>query len=244
MAAGSCVALFSGGKDSYLALTLAREAGYEVDPLLTVDAAPGSYLFHAPTTALTDEIATALSLPLERIQLSEPGDEATTSETAANREREPLESWLDERLSRDAPPLTGLISGVVESEYQYELLSELCDQRNLELITPLWKWKGSQVLMEILERDLTVEVVAVAAEGLDRSWLGRRLDQAAVEELLELSARYGIHPAGEGGEFETVVLEASDFSRPVRYEAEEVWAGTRGHLVLSDSTAVQSDAEG
>lgn len=234
MTDGTYTALFSGGKDSYLALGLAREAGLDVDRLLTVDADVGSHLYHAPATRATAVTAGALGLAHERARLAPTEGPAGSSAAAAARELEPLARWLDDRLAATDPPLAGLVSGVVESRYQRDRLAALCAEGGIELVTPLWGWDGRRVLGAMLDAGLAVDVVAVAAEGLDRSWLGRRLDAAAVEELLALAARHGIHPAGEGGEYETLVVDAPDRPGPIRYEADVVWSGDRGHLALTD----------
>ncbi len=240
MADGTYAALFSGGKDSYLALELASEQGHSIDRLITVEAPAGSYLYHTPAIQLTGVIAEALALPHERLELSSTETGVTSSEAAAATEIEPLRDWIEDQLERSAS-FTGIVSGVVASDYQYQLLREVCDRHDLELVTPLWGWDGRDVLEAVLARDVSVDIVAVAAEGLDRSWLGRRLDDSAIEELLTVADRYGIHPAGEGGEFETVVVDATRFSTPITYTADPIWEGTRGHLAVRDAQGTHTE---
>ncbi|MEM2509077.1 MAG: TIGR00289 family protein, partial [Candidatus Thermoplasmatota archaeon] len=50
-------------------------------------------------------------------------------------------------------------------------------------------------------------VVATAAEGMDERFLGRIIDEKFIEEIRELSIRYGVNISGEGGEYETIVLD-------------------------------------
>ena len=59
-------------------------------------------------------------------------------------------------------------------------------------------------------------MTGVAALGLDESWLGRRLDGAMVDDLVELQRKYGMHAALEGGEGETFVLDCPLFERADR----------------------------
>ncbi len=73
-----------------------------------------------------------------------------------------------------------------------------------------------QLLEMLLAERYEVVVTAVAADGLGPEWLGRRLDRAAVDELLALADRYGLNPAGEGGELETLVLDAPHFCQRLR----------------------------
>lgn len=240
MAAGTYAALFSGGKDSYLALELAGEQGYSIDRLITIEAPAGSYLYHTPAIHLSQAIAEALGLPHERLELTSAETGVTSSEAAAIIEIEPVRDWIEDQLEPSSS-LTGIVSGVVASEYQYELLKEVCDRHDLEFVTPLWGWDGRAVLEAIVARDMSVDVVAVAAGGFDRSWLGRRLDEAAIEELLTMADRFGIHPAGEGGEFETVVVDAPRFSTPITYTADPVWEGSRGHLVVREAQGTHTE---
>ncbi|MFP4590949.1 MAG: diphthine--ammonia ligase [Halobacteriales archaeon] len=228
---GRWIALYSGGKDSYLALDAAERSGRSVERLVTVDAPPGSYVYHAPATAAAALAARAMGTAHDRLDLD--GDPGRSSRSAAAREAAPLASYLEARLAEG--PVAGLVSGVVASTYQHDLLVSLCDTHGLELYAPLWGRPGGEVLAALERRGVAADVVAVAAEGLDRSWLGRRLDASATAELLALATRRGVHPAGEGGEFETLVVDAPRFDAPIRYRARRVWDGTRGHLSLEQS---------
>lgn len=234
MGTGTYAALFSGGKDSYLALDLAREAGYQVEALLTVDAPSGSHLYHTPALLATSAIADALDIEHHRIEVpTEAVASSRPSTEAAERELTPLIDWLDGRLESSPPVLDGIVSGVVASRYQHTRLDRVCEERALEFVSPLWGWTGEEVLQAVADRSISADIVAVAAEGLDRSWVGRRLDSSAIDELGELADRYGLHPAGEGGEFETLVVDAPAFEFPIHYDGSVEWAGDRGHMELT-----------
>src|SRR2546428_63125 len=54
-------------------------------------------------------------------------------------------------------------------------------------------------------------------------------DEAVIADLLRLQETRGIHPCGEGGEFETLVLDGPFFRRRVEIlRAERDWRGTSG----------------
>ena len=68
-----------------------------------------------------------------------------------------------------------------------------------------------------------------SADGLGPEWLGRELDGKAIEELTTLHDTCYVCTAGEGGEFETLVLDAPFFKkRLVILEAEKLWSGQSG----------------
>ena len=64
------------------------------------------------------------------------------------------------------------------------------------------------VLHKMLEDGFVIGINAVAAEPFDEKWLGRIITEDVVDELGRLAERYGINPAGEGGEYETFVLDS------------------------------------
>ena len=76
---------------------------------------------------------------------------------------------------------------------------------------------------------MDIRIVKVAAGGMDRSWLGRRFDEKLIEDLLSLNRKYRVHIAGEGGEYETLVLDAPFYKKRINLiETEIVWRGDHG----------------
>ncbi|MCI0481928.1 MAG: ATP-binding protein, partial [Candidatus Dadabacteria bacterium] len=82
-----------------------------------------------------------------------------------------------------------------------------------------------------------IMVVGVFAEGLGENWLGRIIDDAAIRELELLAAEKGVNVCGEGGEYETLVIDGPNFSKPLRIlEKETAWDGARGVLRITKAT--------
>ena len=52
----------------------------------------------------------------------------------------------------------------------------------------------------------------MAAEGLDETWLGRKMDN---EMLKELKNKKMVNYAGEGGEYESLVLDCPLFEKKI-----------------------------
>ena len=195
-------ALFSGGKDSCLAMHMAAEAGDEVACLVTLlSENPESYMFHTPNIHLTRLQAEALGLP--HIARATKGEKEV--------ELDDLRAAIEEAVS--AHRVEGVVTGAVASVYQQSRVHRICDGLGLRSVDPLWQRDQLSILHDLLRLRFEVIVSGVFAPPLDGTWLGRRLDGAMVGELAGLQQRWGINPAGEGGELETTVLWAPMFRR-------------------------------
>lgn len=239
---GPWVSLFSGGKDSSWALHRALEVGLPVETLVTVHPAPDSYLYHVPATRLAGLAAESIGLPLLEVDAAVPADGPVDAAAQGDRELEPLEAALagyrDERGG-----LAGVTAGAVESEYQRDRLAGLCDRLGGELYAPLWRADPLEAGRAMVDAGFDVRIVRVAADGLDESWLGRRLDHAALESLAALEASRGVHVLGEGGEYETLVVDGPHMDRRLAFEATATWDGVRGELRVEDAW-LESTADG
>ncbi|OYT51587.1 TIGR00289 family protein [Candidatus Bathyarchaeota archaeon ex4484_135] len=213
-------ALISGGKDSMLALHHAVWEGHEVAYLVAMfPQRADSWMFHVPNVHLTPLVAEALGIPLVK---------GLTS-GLKERELEDLKAVLA-KLDVD-----GIVSGPVRSRYQKERIDRICRDLGLVSYAPLWGRDELAILRELVEGGFEAIFVGVFAYGLDSSWLGRRLDEEAIRDLLALRDRYDISLIGEGGEYETLVLDAPLYRSKLEITDYEVlWDGYTGVLkVLS-----------
>ncbi len=217
-------ALVSGGKDSTLALHKALEQGHEVECLVAMlPRREDSWMFHYLNVRLIDLFAEAIGMPLVK------------SETEAVKEEEVED--LRRLLAR--LNVEGVVHGAIASAYQKSRVDQICRELGLEPIAPLWRMDLIEVLNEILSLKMEVIIVGVYAYGFDERWLGRRLDELAVNDLLELHRKFYISIAGEGGEYETLVLDAPLFKRRINViEAEKLWKGDCGILVVKKAELV------
>ncbi len=193
--------LFSGGKDSTLALHKAAEKE-NVECLITIRSKnPESYMYHTPNVELTTLQAQALGLPLV----------VKSTEGKKERELEDLEQAISE--SAKVFGIEGIVTGAVESVYQAERVQRICHKLDLWLFNPLWKKNQEDLLKELLEKRFRVIISGIFAYPLDEKWLGKELSPDMVKDLLALHREYGISPSGEGGEIETTVLDAPMFKQ-------------------------------
>jgi ABC transporter with metal-binding/Fe-S-binding domain ATP-binding protein len=195
--------LFSGGKDSTLALHYAREKE-EVACLITLLSENNeSYMFHTPNIDITSLQAEALALP----QIAKT--------TRGEKEKELFD--LEEAISEAARKfqIQGVVTGAVESVYQAERVQRICNKLALWCFNPLWKHNQKALLEELLENRFKVIISGVFAYPLDEKWLGKEIDAPIIKRLVDLQQKYAISPSGEGGEIETTVLDAPLFKKKI-----------------------------
>ena len=70
-----------------------------------------------------------------------------------------------------------------------------------------------EILKDLIKEKFEVIVVGVFAYPLDEKFLGRKIDEEFILEMKRLREKYKINPAGEGGEFESFVLNGPMFSK-------------------------------
>jgi len=223
-------ALVSGGKDSALALYRVLRAGYNVKYLVTmIPRREDSWMFHYPNIRLTEFFSEAAGIPL------------VSAETAGKKEEE-LEDLRKILATLD---VKGIVSGAIFSEYQKTRIDAICGELGLEPIAPLWHEDPVKLMRELIEHGFHVIVTGVYAYGLDKKWLGRRIDVRTLDRLIELNMRYKVSIVGEGGEYETLVLDAPYFKQQIRIaKARKVWEGDSGYLLIEEaSLRRKSDAQ-
>jgi len=181
-------------------------------------------MYHRPNIHLIDLFAECTRLPLLK------------AETSGLKEEE-LE---DLKRALRGLNVEGVVSGAIASTYQKSRIDGVCRELGLASIAPLWGREPIELLREMIDAGFEIVVTSVSALGLDETWLGKKLDGGTLEELVGLSRKYGINPSGEGGEFETLVLDAPFFRKRIELvEAERVWLGDRGHLLVKRARVVE-----
>jgi len=226
------VSLFSGGKDSMMALHYALKF-HEVKFLLSFIADPESYMFHYPNIELARFSADALEIPIIMKKLSQFGHHLERKEKSECSKEKELESLRDALKDLKNLGIEGVATGVVTSNYQYGRIKKICDQLNLNIFAPYWQKSHEDLIKEALNLNFKIIFVGVYADGFNEKWLGRVLDRQALKELKILEKKFKINIGGEGGEYETFVLDCPLFKKEiVVLEAEKIWDKTRGEFLI------------
>ncbi|MCL4374124.1 MAG: TIGR00289 family protein [Candidatus Marsarchaeota archaeon] len=211
--------LFSGGKDSTLALHKAS-AEKSVELLITMlSQNDDSYMFHKANIGYT------------KLQAEAMGIEQKIFETKGEKEAELLD--LEKALVENN--VTELVTGATASEYQKSRIDQLCKAHGITHIAPLWHTDPLEELRELCESYDAI-VTKVAAEGFDDSYLGARIDGSMVERLKLLNQKYGVNMLFEGGEAESFVLDAPMFKKRIEIKkAHKEWDGFVGLYVIDEA---------
>jgi ABC transporter with metal-binding/Fe-S-binding domain ATP-binding protein len=220
--------LFSGGKDSTLALFKALKE-HEVCCLISlVSENPESYMFHVPNIHLVEMQAKALDIPL------------MLSKTRGEKEKElvDLKKALEKAIKKYN--IDGIYTGAVCSVYQAERIQKICDDLKIRCFNPLWQMNQIELLHELLRNNFKIMISGVFAYPLDEKWLGKIIDKETISKLEELQKKFQLNPAGEGGEIETTVLDCPIFKKKIEILDSEIkYKNHAGSFIVKKARLVE-----
>lgn len=195
--------LLSGGKDSVYATYLSIQNGHDVKYLVTIfPENKESWMFHHPCIELT------------KLQAKAMGIKQITQKTEGKKEEELKD--LRKILEKIRNEIEGIASGAIASEYQKSRIEKICKELGLKSVTPLWSRNYEELLKDENDLGFKTIITGVFAEGFNKSWLGREIDEKCIEDLKELNKKFGINLCGEGGEYETFVLDCPLFKKRIK----------------------------
>ncbi len=180
------ISLLSGGKDSFLSTVIAQEQGLEVVCCVTVEPVKYSEMFHVPNYKIAKYVAKLIGL-----------DTVFISETNFYKDLLSLAEKLGAR---------AIISGAIASNFQKTRIEKFCTENNLLSYSPLWLMDQENELRSVILSGIRPIIVSVSAEGLGHENLGKVIDQEMISELMKLRNSLRINIAGEGGEYESLVI--------------------------------------
>jgi diphthine-ammonia ligase len=215
--------LFSGGKDSTLALHKVNAEGKKVELLITmVSENDFSYMFHKPNINLAPMQAEALQI--KQVIYKTKGEK--------ERELDDIEKSLKEN------GVTELVTGAVASVYQKDRVEKICERLSIKAISPIWHIDPMVELSE-LSKNYNVIVTQIAAEGFDKSFLGARINEEMIAKLSKINEKYRINMLFEGGEAESFVLDAPLFKKRIEVTKSHItWDGSTGRYVIDEARLV------
>jgi asparagine synthase (glutamine-hydrolysing) len=213
----SAAVLFTGGKDSCLALFKA-EKRYDVRFLLTVmPKNPDSFMFHKPNLDLLERQAEMLRLPI------------IVRESKGEKEKELKD--LEDLLKLVKGEVEVIVVGGIKSNYQAQRIKRLCKKLALGFYAPLWNYSSEKIWIELLKRKFKVILTKVSCEGLPKEFIGKIIGKKELEKLKKLSEKYKFRLDFEGGGAETSVLYMPGMQKEIKLRYKVRSEGAHRHLI-------------
>ncbi len=196
--------LWSSGKDSAYAAYTMNQMNYELTCLISIKSKnPDSYMFHTPNINLVEKQAEAMEFPLI-IEETEGKKEIELDDLRKAIEKAKQEYNID-----------GIVTGALYSDYQRQRIEKICEQLGLKVFSPLWHIDQELEMRSVIKNNFEIIFSSIAAYGLDKTWLGKIITNKEIDKLSELNNNIGLNIAGEGGEFESLVLDCPLFMKKI-----------------------------
>ena len=246
------VGLISGGKDSFysllhcitnqhrvIALANLCPAGVTSPSVTTEDL--NSYMYQTAGHSIIPLYAEALGLPLYRQEIC--GIAANLSKDyhpGSNKAKsiDETESLLPllRKVINAHPTVNAVCSGAILSTYQRTRIESAARRLGLVPLSYLWQYPSlppsspGALLDDMAAVGFDVRIVKVASGGLDEGLLWSNLMDSGVRRKIERSiARFGGSILGEGGEYETLVVNGPPAIWKGRIEVQDhEWCIGRG----------------
>jgi diphthine-ammonia ligase len=210
--------LFSGGKDSSLALHKVLKKGDEVLYLLNIFSKnEDSFMFHKQDFGLLE--AQVKRLGIKMISVDSKG-----------RKEEELDD-LRKLIGKVKDDVEGIVVGGIASSYQGTRVRKICDEFRLKFVAPLLDYESEKLWEELLDEGFEVVMIKIACNGIGEEWLGRVINEEALVELKGLAEKYKFRLDFEGGEAESCVLNMPGYSSRIEIDFEVENEGEFRHFM-------------
>lgn len=201
--AKNAAVLWTGGKDSSLALYQAQLQGYNIARLATFVPKEPEFFAH-PLNFLKYQ-ADALGIPHCTLTVNEPFKEG-------------YEKAIDSLRRRHG--IATLVTGdIAEVDGHPNWIRECSEYSGVEVLTPLWGWEILELLHRLLAYNFKVIFSCVKKPWFTDDWLGIELNANCVEQLCAMNAETGLDICGEQGEYHTLVLDGPPFRKSISISA-------------------------
>ncbi|MFD1605192.1 diphthine--ammonia ligase [Flavobacterium artemisiae] len=199
---------WSSGKDSALALykTL-QNPDVKIESLLTsINEKYQRISMHGVRVELLQAQAESLNLPLKIMQIPE----MPSMEIYEDVMLETLNEFKNQGITHS---IFGDIFLEDLRKYREEQLSRI----GFKGVFPIWKIPTQDLIQEFILLGFKTIVVCVNEKYLDKSFVGRVIDQDFIDDLPE-----NVDVCGENGEFHTFTFDGPIFSKPIDFEIGEI----------------------
>lgn len=220
---------WSGGKDSALSLYRILQSN-DVDIMCLLTSISKHYQrisMHGVRVDLLEAQAKSLDLPLVKMQMPETPSMETYEQL--------MTTTLEGLTSKGA---TASIYGDIFLEDLKIYKERQLRAHNLKAIFPLWNIPTSRLIKEFLDLGFKTITTCVNEKFLDKSFVGRLIDDDFLKDLPK-----NVDPCGEHGEFHTFVFDGPIFKQPIKFERGEVVYKTYEPANQEERSTLKNDAK-
>ncbi|MBJ2124276.1 diphthine--ammonia ligase [Flavobacterium sp. IB48] len=199
---------WSSGKDSALALyKILQNKDFKIECLLTsVNKQYQRISMHGIRLELLQNQAESIGIPLKILEVPEM----------------PTMEVYEQVMTKTLTELKQ--NGIRYSIFGDIFLEDLREYRENQLakiglkgVFPIWKIPTQDLIQEFISLSFKTIVVCVNEKYLDKSFVGRVIDQDFINDLPE-----NVDVCGENGEFHTFTFDGPIFSKPIDFEIGEI----------------------
>lgn len=195
--------MWSGGKDSALALDRAKRAGIDIARLISFyDSSTRRVRFHATRVEMLQSQSALAGISLHAIPTSWPQMDATLRQELAT-------------LRQDG--FTGVVFGNIHLADVRAWYEDRVVAAGLAHVEPIWGEPPERLLDEFVSSGGRAVTTCIEIAKLDEGWLGRVIDESFALDI----AATGIDACGENGEYHSFAFAGPAFKKPVVWTAGE-----------------------
>lgn len=107
----------------------------------------------------------------------------------------------------------GVFGDIYLQEHK-EWIENLCEETDIKPVFPLWREDTKSLINEFIEVGFQSTLIAIDNTKLDKSWLGRIINDEFHTDILKLK---NIDPCAEKGEYHSFVFDGPGFENPVPF---------------------------
>ena len=220
------VALISGGKDSCFNIMHCMHHGHKIVALANIkpqfEGEIDSYMYQSIGNEAIEIFSRAVDLPL--YQVVTQGIAKHKDMFYEQTDSDEIEDLYQLLLivKNKHPSIRGVSTGAILSNYQRLRVENVCSRLGLVSLSYLWQLEQSALLRDMIESGLDAITVKIGSLGLKpEKHLGKHLSELE-PEFIRLGRDSGLNICGEGGEYETLTLNAPFFKQRIVIDKSEM----------------------
>jgi len=190
---------WSGGKDCCLALYRAMKTGLDVRYLANTISEDGKRSrSHGISSEVIKAQSQAMGIPIVQRRTTNENYESVFIDMLRDFKREGIE---------------GGVFGDIDFDPHREWVENTCRQADMKAYLPLWQEDQKALMQEFIDAGFESVIITVKGEFFGEEMLGKKVDKYLLAHLKELAKTSDITPAGEAGEYHTLVIDGPIFQK-------------------------------